>query len=445
MRSLLFFCEMMALLPIACVRPFVGVLGFAFISFANLHRLAWGFTGSVPWAYLTAIATVIGCIGAQEPKRSPFNPTTLLILLFIVLFSLSSLVALAPMDLVAAKWEANAKAFGFLVLIAAMLSDKFRIHALLWVMVISLGYYGVKGGGFTILKAGGARIFGPPATTIADNNHLAAGLLVTLPVMNYLRMQSAHRIIRIALLFGMILTLFAVVGSYSRGALLGLGAVSFVLWLRSPNKLVTGIVVVVMVAAAIHFMPQAWMDRMSTLQEYERDASAQTRFEIWQAAWAMGVARPLTGAGFMGPYVQDVVSAFAPGTDARAVHSIWLEPIGELGFPAFFVWLSITLVGIWNTIQILRESRGIADLQWARDLARMTQVSIVAYLVAGTFLSLSYWDFYFTLLVVLAATRILVAIRVGEIAEANRSVAPWRARLRPRRLSEPTDAPARSI
>jgi hypothetical protein len=34
----------------------------------------------------------------------------------------------------------------------------------------------------------------------------------------------------------------------------------------------------------------------------------------------------------------------------------------------------------------------------------MAQVSIIAYFVAGALLSMSYWDFYFTLLVVVAAT-----------------------------------------
>jgi putative inorganic carbon (HCO3(-)) transporter len=40
-------------------------------------------------------------------------------------------------------------------------------------------------------------------------------------------------------------------------------------------------------------------------------------------------------------------------------------------------------------------------------LGRMAQVSIVAYLVSGTFLSLSYWDFYWTLLIAVAATHTL--------------------------------------
>ena len=50
-------------------------------------------------------------------------------------------------------------------------------------------------------------------------------MLVSLPLMNYLRLESRHAIIRYGLLAAMALTLFAVVGSYSRGALLALAAV----------------------------------------------------------------------------------------------------------------------------------------------------------------------------------------------------------------------------
>ena len=385
MRSVLFFCEMLVLVPIALRRPFAGVLIFCFISFGNLHRLTWGFAGNIPWAYITVIATLIGCIVAQEPKQLVVNPTMALIGVFIVCITVTSVTALAPADLVWSKWEQVAKVFFFLLVTAALTNERHRIHALIWLMVISLGYYGVKGGGFTLLTGGGGRVLGPPSSMVADNNHLAAGLLVTLPLINYLRLQSAHRLVRIGLLLGMILTLFSILGSYSRGALIGLAAVSVVLWLRMPNKLVTALVAAALVAVALSVMPQAWMDRMWTLQEADQTLSGQSRLAMWQAAWNMAVARPLVGTGFMGPYTEYVISAYAPGTLPRAVHSIWFETLGEHGFPTFFVWLAMTLVGVWNTIRIVRDSRAVPELGWCRDLARMAQVSMVAYVVAGTF------------------------------------------------------------
>ena len=428
MRSLLFFCEMLALLPIAFVRPFTGVLIFCFISFANLHRLSWGFAGGLPWAYATVFATLIGCIVAREPKRFPVNATTMLVVAFLVCILLTSMTALAPSDLVWSKWQQVSKVFFFLLITAALLSDRYRIHALLWVMVISLGYYGVKGGGFTLLTGGAGRVLGPPDSMIGDNNHLAAALLVTLPIMNYLRLQSAHRLVRVALLLGMMLTLFSVLGSYSRGALIGLGAVSVVFWLRNPNKIVTAVLAALLVVAALNVLPPEWMDRMSTLQAADQTQSGESRLAMWHAAWNMAVGRPLTGAGFMGPYTGYVIDRYAPGTLPRAVHSIWFETLGEHGFPTFLVWLALTITGVLNTLRIVHDSKAIPELSWCRDFARMAQVSIVAYLVAGSFLSLCYWDFYFTLLVVIAATRAIVVQTVRDAAPQG-GPTPWRRAL----------------
>ena len=51
---------------------------------------------------------------------------------------------------------------------------------------------------------------------IEDNNHLAAALLIVLPLMNYLRQHSRHRPVRLGLSAVMLVTLFSVVGSYSQ-------------------------------------------------------------------------------------------------------------------------------------------------------------------------------------------------------------------------------------
>jgi O-antigen ligase len=111
------------------------------------------------------------------------------------------------------------------------------------------------------------------------------------------------------------------------------------------------------------------------------------------------------------------------------VHSIYLEVLGENGFPAFFVWLSISLVGIANTRRIIRQTRGVKEFEWARDLAKMAQVSIVAYLVAGAFLPFSYWDFYFTMLVAVAATRERVTEELGQLRRKRVPFDPFQERL----------------
>lgn len=260
---------------------------------------------------------------------------------------------------------------------------------------------------------------------IGDNNNLAVGLLVTLPLMNYLRMRSSHRVVRAGILIVMALTLLSIVDSYSRGALLGLFGIGCVMWWRSRSKIGTAIVLVAAIGLAIMFMPPAYLDRMDTIFHYQQDASAEGRIEIWKAATKLALAHPLTGAGFMGPYTQWIVDTVDPSVTARSTHDIFVEVWSETGFVSFFAWLGLIVVGIRNSFRLIRLARGRPELDWVRDLGRMSQVAIVAYLVGGAFLPLSYWDYFFTLLMVLAATREVVvtqmpATRAAAVAQGWR-------------------------
>ena len=80
---------------------------------------------------------------------------------------------------------------------------------------------------FTIVTGGNYRVFGPQATMIADNNQLAVALLMMLPLANYLRGQVADKRIAHLLLAGMVLTIIAIIGTYSRGAMIGLSRARF--------------------------------------------------------------------------------------------------------------------------------------------------------------------------------------------------------------------------
>jgi probable O-glycosylation ligase (exosortase A-associated) len=429
-RDLGLFAVILALLPLAAARPFVGVLLWCWVSFMNPHRLGWGFASELPLATMAFGITLVGCLVAREPRRLPVNAVTVLLVAFLACITVSSFAALAPPPVVWRMWEFVLKIILGLLLTAALLTDRWRIHALVWLMVISLGYFGVRGGVFTLITGGGYIVFGPPETMITDRNALAVGLLVTLPLMNYLRMASPYKVVRWGLVAAMVLTLFAVVGSQSRGALLGLAATALVFWLRSSAKLVSGIAIAVAVAGAVAFMPASWTERMHTIETYQEDQSAMGRLKIWKAAFALAVERPLVGAGFRAVYQQDIVDRVATDTMARADHSIWFEVLGEHGFIGFAVWLGILLAGVFYSFRIVSLARDRPDLHWARDLARMAQVSIVAYAAGGSFLSLGYWDLFWTILVIVAATHAVVAQAVGQERPLRRA-APAVARPSP--------------
>jgi probable O-glycosylation ligase (exosortase A-associated) len=450
MRDLVFAAVVLGLLPLAVARPIVGVVLWCWLSFMNPHRLVWGFASEMPWAQVVFVATVLGCLLNAEPRRLAMNGVTALLMLFMACVTLTSFTALGPSDAVWDYWQRVLKIVIGLLLVASLITDRMRLHILMWVMVISIGFYGVRGGVFTIMTGGAFQVLGPADSMISDRNHIGVALLVVLPLMNYLRLHSRHRLVRWGLMAAMGLTLLGAIGTQSRGALLALLAVAVVLWLRTQRKVLGGIVIAASVAGGIAFMPDTWTERMQTIQTFEQDQSAFDRLVLWQTAFNLAVARPFVGTGFRGPYHRSVVDQFDPDAPARATHSIYFETLGEHGFVTFAVWLSLTFAGLYYAMRLPRITRGRPDLAWAGDLGRMAQVSIVAYLVGGAFLSLGYWDFYWTLLAAVGVAHTLAVRALAQGAGATGrapAAATWRsagAVAQPEPVAQPAQGWARA-
>lgn len=416
MRSLFFVLDMLCLLPIAMVRPFVGVLLWDWVAFMNPHRLVWGFGVDWPWALASFVMTIIGWVFSREPKRIAVNPTTVLMGLFVLGITVNMAFAMSPWPVEYAAWLRVLKMFLFFIITASLLTDKRRIDALIWIIVISLGYWIAYQGGASVVTLGAHTAYGPPDSMIGDNNIFAAAILVVLPLMNYLRLQARYALVRFVLLLAEGLTLLTVLASYSRGAFLGILAVSGVLWWRSRSKAAGLIVLGAALAAGIMFMPADWVARMHTIDHYHADGSAESRLYIWRVAFLLALHHPLTGAGFHATLFRQVVATVAPVRWSIEIHSVWFQALGEQGFLVFSIWLAITVTGVINAHRIVRLTKGRPELRWAYDLARMVQVSIVAYAVTGTFLPIAYWDVYFTVLVALQMALVLVRQQVAQSA-----------------------------
>jgi probable O-glycosylation ligase (exosortase A-associated) len=255
----------------------------------------------------------------------------------------------------------------------------------------------VKGGGFVLLTGGNYIVFGPPDTMIHDNNSLALALIMVLPLLNYLRQHTANRWIRYGIMGAMFLTFAGAIGSYSRGAILALGAILGFLWLRSRAKIVTAPILVCLLLVGVMAMPAKYMDRLSTFENVMEDESFRGRLDAWEVAWETAKDRPL-GAGFDGPRQPEVWNEYLPDRTARASHSIYFMVLGEHGFIGLGIYLAILFV-CWRNLQRIRKmAAGSDELVWARDLALALEVGIVGFLVGGAGLPMAYYDGFFALL-----------------------------------------------
>jgi len=402
MRDLFVAIVVFGLLPMALSRPHVGIYLWSWIGYHNPHRLAFGWAFNFPWAMIIALATLVGMLFSKEPKRIPWTRETVLLLIFVLWMAVTTYFALYP----ALAWEQFVKVFKVLLMTYATLiviNNRERLNGLIWVICISLGFYGIKGGIFTISKGGVHRVQGPDGTFFGGNNEMALVLAMIIPLLAYLRLQEKRHWLRLGLAGAMMLSAIAAIGSQSRGGLLGLASMGVFLWLKSRNKLMTGLMIVSSILIIGSIMPQAWYDRMNTINTYEQDQSSMGRINAWWTAYNVAKVR-ITGGG-MEMFRPATFAQYAPNPDnVHDVHSIYFEQIGEQGFIGFAIFVLLGLMTWMRCNQIMRLGKKDPARKWAADLAAMIQVSMIGYATAGAFLGLSYFDLYYHLIAITVLT-----------------------------------------
>lgn len=406
MRDILVTLIVFALLPSIFRKPYMGVLMWVWISVMNPHTQGWGFATTFPFAAIIAAVTMVTLLFTREPKSLPLTSVTWVFILFVLWMNVTTVFAIYP-EAVYEQWNKVMKIMLMTFVTLMLIKTRKHLELLIWIIVISLGYYGVKGGIFTLVGGGVDTVLGPEGTFIDGNNEIALALIMAIPLMHFLQTISSRKWVRHALTAAMVLSAFAALGSYSRGALLAIAAMGGFLWLKSQYKLRIGLLLVLAIPPALAFMPEQWTTRMDTINTYEEDESVQGRFNAWWMAYNLAKDRPI-GGGFE-VITPELFYRYAPNPeDLHAAHSIYFQVLGEHGFVGLglYLWLGYLIwrMGSW----IIRNTRKLEGYQWAYSLATMIQVSFVGFSVGGAFLSLLYFDVPYYLMSAMVVTRVLV-------------------------------------
>lgn len=424
MRDIALTIIFFGILPYVFSRPYVGVYLWTWLGLMNPHRLTYGFAFSFPFAQITAIATLIALFASKEPKRIPWTRETVLLLVFTLWILVTTFFAFYP----DAAWEQWGKVWKiiFMIYVTLMLIDsRQKLDWLVWVIVLSLGLYGVKGGIFTIVTGGSFRVQGPIGSFISGNNEMGLALIMVIPLMRYLQLQTKHFWIGQGLTASMLLTGIAAIGSQSRGALLGMGVMGAFLALKSRNKVFILLSILIVAGSVITIMPQEWHDRISTIKDYKQDSSALGRLHAWKTAYNLATQR-ITGGGFetFQPGLYYLYGDATKKLSATDAHSIYFEVMGEHGFIGFTLFMLLAWF-TWNTGSRIRRQAGRSEeTRWCADLASMLQVSLMGYASAGAFLGLAYFDLYYDLIAMMVICRVLLQEQILQIQAAANTPEP---------------------
>lgn len=418
MRGLLITLIVFGGLPFIFMEPIIGLLMWAWLSYMTPYRLAWGFAHSFPFVMLSAVVTLMSLVVAKREKWFPWTPTTSVWVAFLVWMTLSMILAIYPHNAFV-KWEEVMKIQLMVLVTFLLIHERKHLDWVVWVAVISIGFYGVKGGIFTILTGGHYHVWGPAHSWIGDNNELGAAVLLVMPLMRYLQLHAQRRWMWWGFGAAMILSGFTVLGTYSRGDFLGAIVMVALLWWRSRRKLMLAVPLFVAALTTVAFMPAKWVERMHSISGYKHNASALGRINAWHFATNLAVHHPFFGGGFEA-FTAEMFRKYAPEpNNFHAAHSIFFQILGDNGFVGLGLYLVLGLLTLRSCSWVLRNTQGHEDLVWARDLAAMLQVGFAGFGASAAFLSLAYYDLPYQLMACVVILELIVKKELQERVAAS--------------------------
>jgi putative inorganic carbon (hco3(-)) transporter len=426
MRDIVFLVAFISSIPFIFVNPFNGVIVWYAFSLGNFHTLTWSSFGGFYYGYIIAISTGVSWMISRENKSLPLTPLSVMTLIFMVWITMTTVAANSVATIPGHSWELwhqwkTVEKILLMCLVGyALTTTRERVDQLIWVVVLAIGAWGVKGGIGSILHGGTARIHGPEGTAIGDNNDFGLALILILPLMFYKWQYTENRHIRRGVIVMAFLVIIADLCTYSRGALIGLCAMGAVTWLRSRAKLAMGVLIVAIGLTAYAFAPPQWFNRMASIETYEQDGSAMSRIYMWQVGLQVAEEYPLFGGGFKRTLYPTTVNPFLRGiprmTAGRDLHSIYFVVLSEHGWIGLTLFLAIAGYSWINCSWLVSRSRGRADLVWANLLGRMGQATLIGYWAGGAFLSQAYLDEYWCVIFIFDAARRVVSREIAKVA-----------------------------
>ena len=300
------------------------------------------------------------------------------------------------------------KAVVFFWLVGSLVTTGQRMRTLAWTLVlcsVPLAVTGIKNYFSGELLHTGVpglkRIYGYMGGSglAANPNDLALMLNLIVPIAAALMFDSRRFIARLVAGLAAILSIAAVVLTFSRAGFLTLATTAimlFVVLVRRKAPGAAGFLLLVALAAPV-LMPAGYMDRLSTITNIESDqtGSAQGRWGDFIVAAEVIAMNPIIGFGIGNDMI--ALNQHRGEDTWRSVHNAYLQYGVDLGLPGLllFAWLHVLCFKSARAVE--RRAGSDPALQHLAYLAAGIQISLAAFFVAAMFHPIAYQFYFFTI------------------------------------------------
>jgi putative inorganic carbon (HCO3(-)) transporter len=394
---------------VALARPRVGLYGYLWYALARPDLLAW-VEDKYQISLILALATVVGSVRYWNRVGAVFtNPFSRWLLALQVPLALS--VAFSPNpDLGLPRYTFYIRMILVLLLIPILIESESQLRTLLLVISLSLGIVGLKFGLYGV-GHGGAEFVNGYGGMLGDNNFVALALAMLIPLCWYGRALTPSRSIKALLLVIACLSIPAVIMTNSRGGSLAMGLGLLLILARTKRKVASLVLLSAVLVGTISLVYNQYVTRMSTLEDYNKEASAHSRIVLAKTAIAMWKDYPLLGVGFGGLNYAALAPSYSGVDGIHVVHNSYLEMLVDSGVFAFLIYVYLFAGSV---VWLRRSARATVGESQAIPLAIST--SLLVFALGGYFYSWQRVDLPYILLMCCASWYNLSAVRVLEMA-----------------------------
>jgi probable O-glycosylation ligase (exosortase A-associated) len=296
-----------------------------------------------------------------------------------------------------------------------------RLKQLAWVIVLSQAYLAFE---LNLSYYGGYNRVWEDGFGGMDNNCVAIAMVTSVGLAFFLGLGARSWWLRGLLCAAALLMVHVILFSFSRGGMVALGLTGVVAFFLIPKKAAHYLLFAVALAVALRLAgPEVRARFWTTFADAEtREASAQSRLDLWRDASDTIARQPVFGVG---PDCWGEVAPEYGCPRGKEIHSLWFQTAADHGVPGMVflaVFYGLCMVRLWP---LTREKTPLPD-PWLRDAARMVLAALTGFVVAAQFVSIRYLELpFYTVLLGAGVLRLLdPRFATAVAAAAGREPAP---------------------
>jgi probable O-glycosylation ligase (exosortase A-associated) len=274
-----------------------------------------------------------------------------------------------------------------------LVTDFSELRFIFLILALFLGVEAAKQGWVYLITSPGYA--NPnPIYFLGDNNGVAVGMLMLVPVIALLAQTTQRRWARFGFWVLLIGVLYRALSTYSRGGFLACLAMGVAYGLRSRQKLRALFGMAIVVGIVLLALPEQYWGRMGTitLNDEEQDGSTSGRIHFWKVAVAMGKANPILGIGHNCYNAAYDTYDFLQGRYGRnrSVHSSFFGVLAEWGYVGAVLYGLVIFSALRSCRRVYKLTAKHPMLLHLSQSAAALETGLVVFIVGGSFLPFQY-------------------------------------------------------